>query len=554
MEEKYIVHGSEDSTDYDVVYIFEILPGYTEMVKFCSQKEENRNILVLKNGVVSDSFKGTPDELNNSLLTTFSLHKQPFFKENPIKQKVERIVALKVVRSLRSILTRVSRSKWRPEIKKALKSLNLESYISILMKIDFNQMTELLDIEDCKSLAYQLGQTLALVEGHEIFTKSEVSLYFKNLKLFIYRSKDSLEHLDILNDYLKKLLCFLDSNLSIIQIPNTPLNIFLPKNEKIEVKNFQGTVINLTNGKERVVHFPPYKKYENEIPLIFNYNNDIYQLFFNQASTYVHVYEKSEIQKTLDFWTTERMKNAKPFGLLSVNETGHWDGKLAQEIDMDSNPNTKYVPEDKLNQTPYKESGKVFFFFRGRTYVCSASSLQNNVVITAGHCMVYYGSWHKNWIFVPRYRDGEAPLGKWAALKGFVHDRWRGRNDAARDVAFAVVEKKDGKSISQVAGSLGFFIYTAGVNAIGYPVKNWGGEKMVHSLATIQYFDNQKKPPTRGISSALTPGCSGGPWYGQSRRGKGVFGVNSYTKRKGDIYSPSFDHEISRIWRQAIKE
>jgi hypothetical protein len=47
----------------------------------------------------------------------------------------------------------------------------------------------------------------------------------------------------------------------------------------------------------------------------------------------------------------------------------------------------------------------------------------------------------------------------------------------------------------------------------------------------------QKKPPTQGIDSQLTPGCkeillflmlgSGGPWFAGNRFGKGVFGVNS---------------------------
>jgi hypothetical protein len=280
--EKFIVHGSEDSTDHDVVYIFEKQPNFHEMIKFCSEKEENRNILILENGVVSSCFKGTPDELNNSLLTTFKLHKQPHYEENPIKLKIERIVGLKVVRSLRSLLTRVSRSKWRKDVKYALKSLNLNHYINALSKIDFNGMKDLLDIEDCKSLAYQIGQTLALLEGTEIFTKKEVSNYFPSLEFFIYRSKDSLDHLDILNEYLQKFLNYLDSNVKFYQIPGTPLNIFLPKNDKIEIPHLQGTVINLTNGKERVVHFPPFEKYVKMIPLLFDFEEKIIQCYFDR--------------------------------------------------------------------------------------------------------------------------------------------------------------------------------------------------------------------------------------------------------------------------------
>ena len=169
-----------------------------------------------------------------------------------------------------------------------------------------------------------------------------------------------------------------------------------------------------------------------------------------------------------------------------MNETGHWNGKLTKNTILNQPNNTKYVPESALGTTPYKETGKVFFVRLGRKFVCSGASLINNVVITAGHCMVYYGDWHKDWIFVPRYRDGKSPLGKWSAIKGFVHDRWRGRNEAGRDVAFAVVAKQNGKSISQVTGALGFSVQRAGVNAIGYPVRNWGGEKMVHTVTMVK--------------------------------------------------------------------
>jgi V8-like Glu-specific endopeptidase len=173
--------------------------------------------------------------------------------------------------------------------------------------------------------------------------------------------------------------------------------------------------------------------------------------------------------------------------LLSINEKGQWDGKLVKETNFKQPNNTKFVPEASLDKTPYKETGKVFFKMNGKGYVCSGASLVKNVVITAGHCMVFFGNWHKEWIFVPRYRDGEAPLGKWPAIKGLVHDRWRKLNDAARDVAFAIVSKQDGKSISQVVGALGFSSNRGfNVNAIGYPVRNWGGERMVHTSTTIK--------------------------------------------------------------------
>lgn len=71
---KYI-HGSEDSTDIDVHYVFDEMPSYQECKKFCdSDKSENRNIITIKNGIVTGCYKGTVDEINNALIETYPLH------------------------------------------------------------------------------------------------------------------------------------------------------------------------------------------------------------------------------------------------------------------------------------------------------------------------------------------------------------------------------------------------------------------------------------------------------------------------------------------------
>ena len=73
---KYI-HGSEDSLDTDVFYVFDKIPSFAECRKFCSEDpNENRNIITIKNGIVEQCFIGTPDEINNGLLDTYKLHPQ----------------------------------------------------------------------------------------------------------------------------------------------------------------------------------------------------------------------------------------------------------------------------------------------------------------------------------------------------------------------------------------------------------------------------------------------------------------------------------------------
>ena len=47
------IHGSADSTDLDVVYVFEEIPSFEECQLFCrSDPKENRNIIVVRDGIV----------------------------------------------------------------------------------------------------------------------------------------------------------------------------------------------------------------------------------------------------------------------------------------------------------------------------------------------------------------------------------------------------------------------------------------------------------------------------------------------------------------------
>ena len=75
---KYI-HGSEDSIDTDVCYVFDRMPDAGECKRFCdSTRAENRNIICIENGTVSGCYKGIPDELNNALIETYGLHEQEY--------------------------------------------------------------------------------------------------------------------------------------------------------------------------------------------------------------------------------------------------------------------------------------------------------------------------------------------------------------------------------------------------------------------------------------------------------------------------------------------
>ena len=188
------IHGSEDSTDVDVIYVFDSLPGIADCKRFCvGNSNENGNIIVVKNGVVASAFKGSVDEVNNALFYTYPLHRQEF--PLIIQRSVERDVMLKDIKVVRKILSSFSRTQFRCDIKEALRS-GWEKRLNTLKNLDYN----LIDFssipktskEDLlKTLAFQIGQAIALREGVELYTKRAIAQYFPELKDCLYRVASS---------------------------------------------------------------------------------------------------------------------------------------------------------------------------------------------------------------------------------------------------------------------------------------------------------------------------------------------------------------------------
>lgn len=197
---KYI-HGSEDSTDTDVIYVVDNLPDKAVCKQFCSEdKDENRNMITVEEGVVSSVYKGTVDEVNNALLRTYSLHEQSY--PLLITRKVERDPYIKYIRSLRIILSHLSRSKYRPQIKEALrggwnKRLEVLDEIDV-REVDWDTLNKNMTGSDVKKVvAFQMGQALGLFGGNEYYTKSELAKQFVTLKPFLYREECDISYLGL---------------------------------------------------------------------------------------------------------------------------------------------------------------------------------------------------------------------------------------------------------------------------------------------------------------------------------------------------------------------
>jgi len=291
-------------------------------------------------------------------------------------------------------------------------------------------------------------------------------------------------------------------------------------------------------------------------------------IFAIKAITYEGcTFTKSETTETLKFWTKEMM--AKSIPMESILQDKYIDKLPLDFITADydkKEPTTDYVkPESLYQETPYRSVGKAYFLFQGRPAHCSASSIGNNAVLTAGHCVFMEGAFHDNFVFVPQDNDGDAPAGKWAAKRLMIPEEWRDQN-MGRDVAFAVVEKNErGQTLERVVGKLNIGVCDVGdsYRSFGYPGPDYGGNKMVQTIGDIQrrFPLSPWDPAPLGIRSKQGPGSSGGPWITKFQdKNTGavsnvVCSVNSFLIRfTYYVFGPYFDRKVLEMAVESIKQ
>jgi hypothetical protein len=204
------IHGSEDSLDVDVFYVFDETPDFKTCQEFCSNTYENRNIIVVENGIVTQCFKGTNDEINNALIRTYPLHEQNF--PLIVTREVKRDILLKTIRVIRCILSHLSRTDYRIDMKNALRSSLLTIRIEALKKLDLTKIKDFgknrSKTDIYKTFAFQFGQIFGLLEDKEFYTKSEIVNHYRDLQPYLYRNDNPAE---TLQKYLNEFINHLDS-------------------------------------------------------------------------------------------------------------------------------------------------------------------------------------------------------------------------------------------------------------------------------------------------------------------------------------------------------
>jgi V8-like Glu-specific endopeptidase len=191
---------------------------------------------------------------------------------------------------------------------------------------------------------------------------------------------------------------------------------------------------------------------------------------------------------------------------------------------------SRVFPDATTLAYPYITAGKLFFTdpHTGGNFQCSASVLRQRLVVTAGHCVASPSTnpaaryFYSNFMFVPAYNGGSAPLGVWTPNFAGVTNDWYfsdGSVPNPQDVGMLIMNDQGGRKISFYTGFLGYrtlALATNNVTMLGYPCNLDSCLKMQGTYAqTFASGGNN----TYTYGSAMRGGASGGPWIQD-------FGVN----------------------------
>lgn len=294
----------------------------------------------------------------------------------------------------------------------------------------------------------------------------------------------------------------------------------------------------------------------------------------------------SDLQALNAYWTEEAMAQATPIGLnLSDDEIrllsatseessiDYWE-QQANQVVMETIPPedsqmidfaiteelSSAVPQRSFSTSlvnnrkilPFSSVGKMYMTFNGKNYVGTGWVIAHKAVFTAGHC-VYdrsNGGWADRILFVPQYDGGNAPLGRWSAMRIHSLKGWTDNRDFKYDLATFVVDRPVQPKTGSPGWMANFPPNQGPYNSVGYPASpipgfNFNGERMWNSKGA---YINGTNPIQ--MHNNMTPGCSGGPWIVTRNGQPYANGLNSfrYTNNPNTMYSPYFGNGFINLY------
>ena len=301
---------------------------------------------------------------------------------------------------------------------------------------------------------------------------------------------------------------------------------------------------------------------------------------------------RSEHQRTVDFWTVERVKQARSRDFVFDEATGTFRLDARQLVDAKPVKPGKPDPTRVLGAdwtaggAVQATTGKVLYAMGGGYYICSASvakegSKRTSVILTAGHCVYDNegGAFATHWTFIPDYDATPVELtttgsfcaqtryGCWTAdaltaSDDFVAQSTFNTTATLHDYAFATVGGGglDGSTqLDKAVGAQAISFSPASPGAtthlFGYPAGlPYDGSRLIYSRGALG-FDPLNGNDTYRVASDQTSGCSGGPWFQGFAAGAGTMvSVNSYSYSsvRNAEHGPILNDETAGMFAAAL--
>lgn len=184
-------------------------------------KKLNVNIGIVEDGIITWVHKGSLDETNNSIFYTYGNHIE--LQQFPciITRCVARDIDIKIIRSLRIVLSMLSRTNLRVEVKAALNANTVKERIESLKKISFQDLVFNLTTTNShyeirniyKTISFQMAITCALLlaETIELYSKEDVINKYPELYKYIMREELVLDDLEKLTQFKNQYISFIES-------------------------------------------------------------------------------------------------------------------------------------------------------------------------------------------------------------------------------------------------------------------------------------------------------------------------------------------------------
>lgn len=289
---------------------------------------------------------------------------------------------------------------------------------------------------------------------------------------------------------------------------------------------------------------------------------------------------QSQARHAIPFWTSARMKSARPLDALLP---GH--PKVAHTALGHASVGTPHrypplVPSTGASvSSTFEEvsdpaavgarvNGVIFIvtpFGLGRCSGTSVNAPNYSVVFTAGHCIHSggpYGRWlGGRWVFVPGYRFGQRPFGVFPAKWIDTTRQWRKTGSENFDVGAAVVSRNErGQLLAKAVGGTGIAWGLKAKQVFdvhGYPAElPFDGEtQRVCTQTPFLGHDTlsflSPGPLNLAVDCDVTGGASGGGWTIAGKETLNSVTNYGYSDDPATDFGAYFGKEVGRLFSRA---